>query len=126
MIKVADFGLAAKVERPRSLLERCGRPTYVAPEVLRGLPYDQSCDMWSIGVMTYFFLFLSGCPPFIDASKQRLYNRIVSGTYVFHGEGWEKMSVDAKDFITKCLTVNPRERITAGEVLKHEWFSSLK
>jgi serine/threonine protein kinase len=118
-IKVADFGLAAKVEQPKSLLERCGSPMYAAPEILKGCPYDQSCDLWSIGVMVYFFL--SGNPPFFDNDKQHLFEKIVSGAYEFHGD-WDLISTEAKDFIQRCLTVNPDHRITADEALKHHWF----
>lgn len=122
-VKVADFGLAAHVERPRSLIERCGTPMYVAPEVLRGVPYDQSCDLWSIGVMVYFFL--SGCPPFMDRRKQGLYQKIVTGSFSFANEGWDSISHDAKDFIAACLIVNPKDRITAEEALCHPWFDEL-
>ncbi len=118
-IKVADFGLAARVEQPKSLLERCGSPIYAAPEVLRGFPYDQSCDIWSVGVMVYFFL--SGYPPFFDNDKRRLYEKIVSGTFDFPGD-WDLISTDAKDFIQRCLTVNPDHRITADAAVKHQWF----
>lgn len=118
-IKVADFGLAAKVEQRKSLLERCGSPMYAAPEILKGCPYDQSCDLWSVGVMVYFFL--SGYPPFFDNNKRHLFEKIISGTYDFHG-GWDSISAEAKDFIQRCLTINPDQRITADEAVKHQWF----
>jgi len=52
-IKVADFGLAAKIEqdgeRRRTI---CGTPNYIAPEVLdkkQGHSYE--VDIWGIGVI---------------------------------------------------------------------------
>ena len=120
IIKIADFGLAAQVSQPRSLITRCGTPMYVAPEVLRSFPYDQSCDMWSLGVIVY--LFISGCHPFMDSRKKGLYRKILSGKVVLDGDGWDTISPEAKHFISSCLTVNPRGRISAQEALHHPWF----
>lgn len=40
---------------------KLGTPYYVAPEVIKGF-YDQRCDMWAVGVITY--MLLVGEPPF--------------------------------------------------------------
>lgn len=42
-----------------------GSPMFMAPEVIKG-SYDKRCDLWSLGVVTYFCL--SGELPF-SASK---------------------------------------------------------
>jgi calcium-dependent protein kinase len=36
------------------------------------------------------------------------------------------LSHDAKDFVTKCLTKNPNERITAQQCLNHPWLTENK
>ena len=36
-------------------------------------------------------------------------------------EHWENVSQAAKDFVTACLTVDPTQRPTAAELLKHRW-----
>ena len=50
-----------------------GTPYYVAPEVLKG-SYDQKCDIWSIGAMTY--LLLCGKPQFNGSTYKEIFNRI--------------------------------------------------
>ena len=55
-IKIADFGLA-KCVRFSTMGTSCGSPHYVAPEVVKGEPYDGRCaDIWSAGVIFYTLL----------------------------------------------------------------------
>ena len=52
-IKVTDFGLS-KIARPNEIMmESCGTPAYVAPEVLLKKGYKKEVDMWSAGVIYY-------------------------------------------------------------------------
>lgn len=66
----------------------------MAPEVLKGDAYDSSCDMWSIGVMTY--LLLSGDMPFDCSTKQRLMKAVEDGRYEFSGKRWGYISPEAR------------------------------
>ena len=54
--KLGDFGIAKQVEEAQSELTKIGTPTYMAPEVVKGQPYDHSVDMYSLGVVLYRFL----------------------------------------------------------------------
>ena len=60
-LKMIDFGLSKHFKYGEALHEAVGTPYTVAPEVIRG-SYDEKCDLWAIGVITY--LLLSGEPPF--------------------------------------------------------------
>eukprot|EP00977_Amphora_coffeiformis_P012882 scaffold3271_cov181-Amphora_coffeaeformis.AAC.9 len=118
-IKVADFGFACRVHTPQSLTTRCGTPTYVAPEILKNIPYDQSGDMWSVGVIIY--VLLVGYPPFADNNQSVLFQKIRVGDYTFHPEEWKGISEDAKDLIKHLLVVDPLQRWTARQALESNW-----
>jgi serine/threonine protein kinase len=55
-VKICDFGFAKRVHMPQSLTTLCGSLFYVAPELLKNHPYDESADMWSVGVIIFFLL----------------------------------------------------------------------
>lgn len=118
-IKIADFGFAKKVTSEHCLLTQCGTPGYVAPEILHGVPYGTKSDMWSIGVITY--ILLGGYPPFIEQNQRELFKKIKKGQYEFHPEYWRTISPEAKDLISKLLTVDPSRRMTASEALNTPW-----
>ncbi|KAE8904232.1 hypothetical protein PF010_g14777 [Phytophthora fragariae] len=121
-IKLADFGFAKTVSKDDSgLVTTCGTPGYVAPEILEGASYGKPVDIWSIGVITY--ILLSGYPPFHDDSQALLFKKIRKGKYYYDSPYWDNVSTDAKEFISKMLVVNPKDRATAGELLQHKWIT---
>jgi calcium-dependent protein kinase len=71
-IKITDFGFA-KCYDPREggLNESLGSPMYMAPEIIKNLPYDTKVDIWSLGVVSY--ILLSGKPPFTGKTKQDIF-----------------------------------------------------
>lgn len=123
-IKIADFGFSKHVESPEAncLTTRCGTPEYVAPEVLSGRPYSSKCDTWSLGVIIY--ILLCGYPPFYDDNVRRLFRQILKANYKFHDDTWGDVSDEAKDLISKLLVVKANKRLSADEVLQHEWFAN--
>lgn len=118
-VKIADFGFAKRVVSDECLTTRCGTPGYVAPEILRGVPYGTQADMWSLGVIAY--VLLGGYPPFNEEDPARLFKAIRRGEYEFHEEYWGHVSQEAKGLISKLLIVDPRERLTAERALRDPW-----
>lgn len=69
-LKIIDLGLAKDVDN--KVLTMCGTPGYIAPEILNGQPYNQLCDIYSLGCL--FHSLLSGerlFPEYIN--KNHLY-----------------------------------------------------
>lgn len=53
-LKLGDFGISREIESTNAKLKTAaGTPYYMAPEVLKGIPYDSKADMWSVGVILY-------------------------------------------------------------------------
>jgi calcium/calmodulin-dependent protein kinase I len=121
-IKIADFGLAKLVSEADMMATACGTPGYVAPEILCGTPYDEKCDMWSLGVILY--ILLCGFPPFYDENNAELFNQIKSGSFDYPSPYWDEVSDEAKSLIDGLLMVNPAKRLSAADVLRHPWVVS--
>ncbi|XP_069753529.1 serine/threonine-protein kinase 33 isoform X1 [Narcine bancroftii] len=121
-IKVTDFGLSVQkggVGSDKMLQATCGTPLYMAPEVLSAHQYTQQCDTWSIGVIMYTLL--SGVPPFVASSEEKLAELINRGELRFDNSVLQEISDAAKDVLSRLLKVDPAHRITANELLDNPW-----
>jgi calcium/calmodulin-dependent protein kinase I len=79
-------------------------------------------DIWAIGVITYFLL--CGYTPFDRDSNLEEMQAILVADYSFTPiEYWRNVSTTARDFIKRCLTIDPHARMTAHEALQHAWIA---
>ena len=91
------------------------------PEIIKKAGHGKPVDLWCVGVLTYFLL--CGYMPFEpnhESASQEVKN-ILAGKYDFDDELWEDVSEQAKDFISHLLVLDPSQRLTAAEALKHPW-----
>jgi len=120
-----DFGLCAFVENGKPSRDWCGSDNYLAPEIVRRIPYDAfKVDVFSTGVVLFALLF--GVFPFenlrvngahsIDASRplRKLTVRFPSDV---------KVDRAAKDLLVLMLEDDPEKRISIDNVLAHEWIN---
>ena len=49
-------------------------------------------------------------------------NNIKKGTFTFPTPIWDNISDDAKDLVSRLLTFEADERMTAEDALDHAWF----
>ncbi|GMH60707.1 hypothetical protein TrLO_g905 [Triparma laevis f. longispina] len=122
-LKLIDFGLSKHFQHGDVQHDAVGTPYTVAPEVIRG-HYDNGCDIWAVGVITY--LLLSGETPFGGCGGESLStvrNNILSGELSFQPESiWSNVSNNAKLFIRSLLQVNPSHRPTVQQAQENAWF----
>jgi ribosomal protein S6 kinase alpha-5 len=125
-LKVIDFGFACVLPETRTLTTPCYTLAYAAPEVLSTRPgggYNDSCDLWSLGVILYTML--CGHAPFYgqSLSTEEIMERIQSGQFSLDGPEWEGISPSARHLIEGLLTVDADSRLTLGGVLGHPWLT---
>ncbi|CAJ1963604.1 unnamed protein product [Sphenostylis stenocarpa] len=114
-VKLADFGLA-KATKLNDVKSSKGSPYWMAPEVvnLRNRGYGLAADIWSLGCTVLEML--TRQPPYSHLEGMQALFRIGSGQ---PPPVPESLSRDARDFILKCLQVNPNKRPTAARLLEH-------
>ncbi|XP_070609370.1 ribosomal protein S6 kinase alpha-5 [Erythrolamprus reginae] len=126
-IKIIDFGFARlKPSDNQPLKTPCFTLHYAAPELLNHNGYDESCDLWSLGVILYTML--SGQIPFqtqdtniICSNVLETMKKIKRGEFSFEGDAWENVSHEAKDLIQGLLTVDPNKRIKMTSLRYNDW-----
>jgi len=118
-VKIIDFGLAtthSASDPPMTAF--AGSAFTVAPEVVKR-SYGKECDLWSVGVITYFLL--TSRMPFNANSDKEIFQKILAGQYGYPAWTETGLSEEAKDFIDRLLVVDPKRRLTARQALSHLW-----
>ncbi|MFT7801677.1 ribosomal protein S6 kinase alpha-5 isoform X1 [Arapaima gigas] len=126
-IKIIDFGFARLKPPDNQLLKTpCFTLQYAAPEIFKYNGYDESCDLWSLGVILYTML--SGQVPFqcreisvALSSAEDIMKKIKQGDFSFEGDAWRNVSQQAKDLIKELLTVDPDKRIKMSSLRHNAW-----
>jgi serine/threonine protein kinase len=72
--KLSDFGIARQIEESSTNLSVRGTYSYMAPEVYHKLKYDNSVDLYSLGMVLYRFS-NNGRVPFLPKTKPEMSDR---------------------------------------------------
>lgn len=117
VVKIADFGFCKKMASPQELtFTMVGSPIYMAPEILKGYPYNIKSDIWSLGVVLYEMLF--GICPFEDKNLSGLIHRIDTQPLTFPKE-INRISANTEKLLKKMLTIEHKQRIDWIDLLNY-------
>ena len=117
-IKLIDFGLCGIKENDDDIFSQSlGTVRYTAPEMLEGKGYNQSIDIWGIGIV--FFALLTGNYPFDATERENIFKRIKEKDIHY-----SKYSLDRKEIklLRLLLEKDPEKRIEIEEILDQQYF----
>ena len=114
VVKVCDFGWS--VYRGSQLRNTfCGTPLYLSPQILIGDSYDESVDVWALGIVLYEMVLGEG--PFKISRSEQL-------TKILHQKvdlRDKPLSSQLRNIIQACLKKDSSERPSAKWLLNREW-----
>ena len=114
LVKLGDFGIAKRFQKTMDKAKTIiGTPYYFSPEIINGKPYDSKSDIWSLGVLLYEMMTFK--MPFNANSLPMLSVKIMRGQYIPPPTIYTK---DLRELVTKCLTVEPKNRPSIQEILR--------
>ena len=118
LVKLGDFGWCVEIEtKTRSTF--CGTVEYMAPEIVNQANYDQSIDIWSLGILLYELI--HGFSPFRAVKSKfnddEVIDNIKENKIVFE----KNVSFECKELISQLLNKNEKKRICIEDVFLSKW-----
>lgn len=123
-IKISDFGISIRGKNAKTVI---GSPEYMDPFILEKYKnredlktdeaYDQSVDIWSLGVVCY--LMLIGKKLFNGRDLDNFCKNVEIGNYYLP----TNLSKEVISFINGMLQYNPKDRLNIDELSRHHFLT---
>ncbi|CAD8202875.1 unnamed protein product [Paramecium octaurelia] len=123
-VKLADFGSGKQLSEIKHDIvgSLCGTPNYMAPEVINQQHYGKKADIWSLGCT--MIEMATGHPPFSEVKNIYTVMVKISKLTDTFPIPEELKSEQARDFLKRCLQLNPEDRWEAEDLLQHPFLIS--
>ena len=114
IIKLCDFGWSVKLDDNKRTTF-CGTVEYMAPEIIKKEKYDESIDIWSLGVLLYELV--HSYSPFYseDLDVKTIGNNITNNNLSFK----EGLSHEYKNLVENLLIKDSNKRIKIEDIFQH-------
>jgi serine/threonine protein kinase len=118
-VKIADFGLAKRIQltREQNNETMCGTPNYISPEIASRTPHSFATDVWSLGIL--IVTLLTGHPPFDTDTVHGTLSKVTHEKY----ELPTTFSEEAQDLVNSTLRKTAELRPNIIEIRDHPFFS---
>ncbi|XP_037609799.1 serine/threonine-protein kinase pim-2-like [Sebastes umbrosus] len=108
-VRLIDFGLSCFVKRGASYRVYYVTPNLIPPEWYYSRRYSAgTTTVWQVGVVVFQTFHRNA---FFETIA------VLQNGLTFN----KRMSEDCKDFLQKCLTEDPEQRLTLGQLKQHPW-----
>lgn len=122
-VKLADFGVSAELMNTFAVKDTViGTPFWMSPEVISKSKYNKKTDIWSLGITAIEMA--EGEPPYSNIHP-------IKAMFVIKNNPPAGLTDPGKwtgefvDFVKKCLTLDPKKRPNANELLKHPFIEKM-
>jgi len=123
-VKLSDFGVSRILESGNKGQTFVGTVGYMSPERLQGGQYSTKADIWSLGIIAIecaighhpYTRVDDPAPPIFDIMQ-----RVVSDDVPLPAQSG--LSPMCEDFIRKCLHKDENERLSAEQLLQHQFLN---
>ncbi|KAH9004231.1 kinase-like protein [Lactarius hatsudake] len=121
-----DVNVAPRRSRVGKRRSFVGTPCWMAPELISGIQYDSSADIWSFGI-TALELAQGRAPRSRESSRTVLLQIVQGEPPTLDREGGvHKYSRAFKEVVERCLVKDPSLRPTAAQLLQMPFFRNAK
>ena len=118
IIKLCDFGWSVKL-KDNKRTTFCGTVEYMAPEIIKKQEYDETIDIWSLGVLLYELV--HSYSPFFseDLDVKKIGNNITNNNLKFK----DGLSEDYKNLVASLLIKDSTKRIKIEDIFQHPFMT---
>ena len=124
-IKFLDITYVKQLSDTKTTNTLCGKPNYLAPELILSKSYGKGVDWWAFGIVLYEMLV--GKDPFYSNDPMLVYQNIITNNIHFP----KIIDKDAKSLILHLLNSEPKKRygcLKGGveDIIEHRLFNDFK